>query len=145
MKKTTLLLALTGFLFLSVHAQNLQESKVPAAVKSAFMKAHPNMKGEWEKEGGDYEVNFKMDGKSMSSVINKAGAILSTETELTPNELPQSVQTYLAQHYKGAKIKGAAKIIKDNGEVCYEAGVNGKEFLFDSNGKMLKKAKEEKD
>ena len=145
MKKLFSLLLLTVSTCLITSAQKINETKVPFATKSAFMKANPNVKGEWEMEDGNYEVNYKTGGKTMSAVINKAGTILEIETELVTNELPQTVQSYIAQHYKGARTNGAAKIVNASGEINYEVKINGKEMMFDTNGKMMKKGKEEKD
>jgi hypothetical protein len=130
---------------LSACAQKLKESQVPAVAKTAFAKQYANTVGQWEKEDGNYEVVFKKDGKDLSSVIDMSGKFILTETELSSKELPQSVQLYLQSHYKNAKVKGAAKIEKASGEVNYEAIVNGKELIFDANGKILKTEKEEKE
>jgi riboflavin synthase alpha subunit len=145
MKKTLVFSLLVAGFSLSASAQKLKESQVPAVVKSAFTKEHPNTIAQWEKEEGNYEVVFKQDGKTMSSVIDKKGSVLENETDLTANELPQNIQSYLKQHYKGANITGAAKVVKANGEVNYEANVNKKEIMFDANGQVMKKQKEEKE
>jgi NifU-like protein involved in Fe-S cluster formation len=58
--------------------------------------------------------------------------------EMAVSELPKSVSDYVSQHMKGAKIKEAAKITKSNGEVQYEAEVNGKDVLFTPQGKLVK-------
>src|SRR6476660_4131592 len=90
----------------SVQAQkNLSSSKVPAASKEAFAKAHPNVAGTWEKEDGDYEVTFKEGGREKSCVIDKTGSIKETETVVPVSELPASVTAYIAKHYKGVKVK----------------------------------------
>ena len=123
---------------IAVQAQKLKLSEVPAAAKAAFAKANPNTAGEWEKENGSYEVNFKKDGKKMSYVINKSGSILETESEMDVNELPATVKTYVKQYKKGAVPKEAEKIVKANGETSYEVKVKNKELVFDSNGKMIK-------
>lgn len=123
---------------LTACAQKLQEAEVPGAAKAAFQKQYPNTKASWEKEKENYEVNFKKDGKVMSSVIDKTGATLETETDIKVSALPSSVQTYVKDHYKGAKIKEAAEIVRGNGEKNYEAEVGGKDVLFDANGKFLK-------
>lgn len=123
-------------------AQKLQETQVPAAAKTAFQKQYPNTKASWESEKGNYEVNFKRDGKTMSSVIAKNGAILETETDIAASELPSTVQTYVKDHYKGARIKGAAEIVKADGERNYEAEVGGKDVLFNAKGNFLKEAKD---
>lgn len=127
---------------LTASAQKLKDAEVPAAAKAAFQKQFPNTKAGWEKEKENYEVNFKKDGKVMSSVIDKNGAILETETDIAVSALPSSVRTYVKDHYKGAKIKEAAEIIRGNGEKNFEAEVGGKDVLFDANGKFLKEAKD---
>ena len=126
----------------AVQAQKLNLSKVPGAAKAAFAKANPNKAGEWEKENGNYEVNFKKDEKKMSYVINKNGSILETEGEIDVNELPETVKAYVKQHNKGAIAKAAEKIVNANGETSYEVKVKNKELMFDSNGKMIKQVSE---
>src|SRR5436190_6126820 len=111
MKKLFFMALATGLIALSACGQKLKESQVPAAAKAAFQKQHPATKASWEKEGKNYEVNFKEGGKTMSSVIDKSGTILETETDMAIKDLPQSVQDYVKDHYKGAKIKEAAKIV----------------------------------
>lgn len=123
-------------------AQSLKESEVPSAVKTAFHKQYPGVASKWEKEKDNYEVNFKEDGKTKSVVITKVGKIIETETDIAISELPQIVHSYIAQHYKGAKVKEAAKVINEKGELNYEAEVNGKDIMFDANGKFLKEAKD---
>ncbi len=132
----------TGMIAVSTSGQKLKESQVPAAAKTAFQKKYPNVIASWEKEGKNYEVNFKQDGKTMSSVIDKNGTIIETETDMTVKDLPQTAQNYLKEHYKDAKIKEAAKIVKANGEVNYEALANGKDVMFDAKGNFIKTAKE---
>ena len=126
----------------AVQAQKLKLSEVPAAAKTAYANANPNTTGEWEKENGNYEVNFKKDGKKMSYVINKSGSILETESEIDVNELPETVKAYVKQHNKGAIAKAAEKIVNANGETSYEVKVKNKELMFDSNGKMIKQVSE---
>ena len=132
----------TVMVALSACGQKLKESQVPAAAKAAFQKQYPNAKATWEKEDGNYEANFKQDGKTMSSVIDKTGTILETETDIAIGELPASAQAYIKSHYPEVKIKEASKIVKTNGEVNYEALVNGKDVMFDTNGKFIKVAKD---
>lgn len=127
---------------ISVSAQNVKESEVPAATKAAFQKQYPGAHAKWEKEKSDYEVNFRKDNKNMSAVIDKSGTIMETETDIAVFELPHNVQSYLKTHYKGVKVKEAAKIVKANGEVNYEGEVNGKDVIFDKNGKFIKIARD---
>lgn len=140
MKKLFVIAFVCSACSLTACAQKLQEANVPVAAKSAFQKQYPNIKGGWEKEKENYEVNFQKDGKVMSSVIDKNGTILETETDIKVSALPSSVQTYVKDHYNGAKIKEAAEIVRANGEKNYEAEVGGKDVLFDINGRFLKEA-----
>lgn len=126
-----------------LHAQkNIAPSKVTAAAKEAFVKAHPNITGKWEKEGTDYEVTFKEGGKDMSCVIDKAGMIKETETVMPASELPAPVTAYIAKHYKGTKVKEAATIVKADGTTVYEAEIKGKDVMFDAQGNPVKTKKD---
>ena len=125
---------------LSAFGQKLKESQISAAAKSTFEKKYPGLKGSWEKEDANYEVNFKQNGKSMSSLIDINGTIIETETVIPVSDLPKLVKAYMQKHYAGVKIKEAAKIVKASGEVNYEAEVNKKDIVFDANGNFLKEA-----
>ena len=135
--KKSLVLALAIICFTVTQAQKLIPAKVPTAAKDAFAKAHASTTAQWEKEGSNYEVNFKEGNKSMSCVITATGEIVETETGMKLSELPTDAKKYIAQHYKGVKVTEAASITKNDGTVVYEAEIKGKDVLFDANGKML--------
>ncbi|OOQ57218.1 hypothetical protein BC343_16060 [Mucilaginibacter pedocola] len=138
--KTTLAIALASAFALTANAQ----TKVPAAVKSAFETAYPGVKTvKWEKEKSDYEAGFKQGSSEISAVFKADGTQLESELEIKATELPAAVTTYVKEHYKGAAIKEAAKITKTaTGEVTYEAEVKGKDLLFDKDGKFIKVAED---
>ncbi|MBD1392583.1 PepSY-like domain-containing protein [Mucilaginibacter glaciei] len=120
-------------------AQKLTPAKVPAAVKSSFAKAYPNVKTvKWEKEKGDFEADFKQSGDEMSAVFMADGMQKESEMGIKASALPALVTAYVKQNYKGAAIKEAAKITRASGEINYEAEVKGKDLLFDSTGKFIK-------
>lgn len=123
---------------LSAFGQKLKESQVPAPARNTFKKNYAGTKGSWDKEGANYEVNFKQDGKSMSALIDANGTIIETETDIDIDDLPQAAKTYMQKHYAGVKIKEAARIVKTGGEINYEAEVNKKDVVFDANGNFLK-------
>lgn len=138
MKKYFLMLAL-GFSLFAV-SQNVE---LPASSKLAFEKAHPGAsKIKYEKEDGNFEVNFIENGQKMSVVIDAKGHILETELELKATELPQTVQLYMKDHYKNITIKDGAKITKADGSINYEAAIKGKDVIFDANGKFIKETKD---
>ena len=141
--KKNLLSTFVVFLFtITVYSQKLDDRQVPAATIMAFQKGYPGIKGKWEKENGNYEVNFIKGGQIISAVIDTTGSILETETEIAVNHLPASVALYIKEHYKGAKIKKAARIVKADGQIEYEAEVKKMDVLFDPNGKFLREEKD---
>lgn len=126
----------------SAYGQKLKEVQVPAATKTAFQKLYPGVPARWDKEDENYEANFKQDGKTMSAIIDKNGTIVETETMIPVSDLPASISAYMKEHYKGIKVKEAAKIVKANGDVHYEAEITHRDILFDANGKFIKEEKE---
>lgn len=130
--KTRILLAI--FLLLGITAF-AQKQEVPAAVKNKFATLYPDVKSaEWEKEGANYEAEFKVDKMETTVVFDAAGNLLATETEIPVDALPQGAKDFLAKTAPGKKITEAVKIVAANGTVSYEAEADDKDFLFDANG-----------
>ena len=109
----------------SAHAQKLAGSQVPPAPVAAFKKAYPAAERvKWEKENGQYEVNFNLGESEMSALFTPKGELLETETEMRPSQLPVPVRQVLATRYKAAKVTEAAKIVTHKTKaVTYEAEV----------------------
>ena len=127
----------------SVFAQKMDASKIPASVLATFSKHFPGIKEvKWEKEKGNYEANFKQNSQKMSAIFDANGAWLETETSIDINALPAGAKEYIAQNYKGDKIKEAAKLKMASGADNYEAEVKGMDLIFDANGKFIKKMKD---
>lgn len=116
-----------------VQTVNAQASKVPEAVKLAFAKAYPKADDvKWERENGNFEVEFELtDDQEMSVVYDANGTLLETETEIPFSDLPQDVQ----QALKGKKVKETARITSANGVVTYEVEVRHKDLMFDAQGR----------
>ena len=129
---------ITFTLVASANAQKLDASKVPAAVKESFGKQYPTAKPSWKKEGSNYEAEFKNNGTEMSAVYDASGKMMESETDIKISELPPTVMPYVNEHYKGKKITEASKITMSNGTIEYEAEVEGKDLMFDANGKFIK-------
>ena len=144
MKKLKFIIPLLigGSIFLAACSQGLDNSKVPTAVRDSFAKDFSGNSPKWDKENSNYEANFKTDGKTMSALYDENGNKQETETDINISNLPAAVTDYVSQNYKGEKIKEAAIITKANGEVKYEAEVNGKDLLFRKDGKFIKEAKD---
>ncbi|MCX6291643.1 MAG: hypothetical protein NT126_07745 [Bacteroidetes bacterium] len=142
MKKAILTIAVLGITFF-VQAQHVDESKVPAAVKKALYQKYPDQSDvKWEKEKGKYEASFNAAGIPTSVLINSTGSILEFEFVVSENELPREIFDYLSNTEPKQAIKKAS-IIKDAaGNKMFEAEVNGNDYIFDSNGKFIRKEKE---
>lgn len=141
MKKIMMLSALAIAIGFSASAQKLDASKVPAAVKASFTKQYPGVAVKWEKENGKYEAGFKQNGNTMSALFEANGTMTESEMDIKIADLPASVTAYVKEHYKGKSIKEGAKITKADGTVNFEAEVDGKDLIFDANGKFLREMK----
>ncbi len=147
MKKYVLLLIIAFSVSSETMAQKEEKEgkKVtpPQAAKIFFVKTFPGSTNvRWVKEGADYEAEFKQMGKSMSAVFSADGTMLETETTILISELPAPVLQYLKEHYKRATIKEAAKVVKSDGAINYEAEVYKVDVIFDVNGKFIREAKD---
>lgn len=112
---------------------------LPEAVKITFQKHYSAArKVKWEKQGDVYEAEFLMDKLDMSAIFDTAGIILETEIEIPVSELPLFCRAGIEEKFPDEKIKEAAKIIKTDGTVFYEAEVNGRDIFFDAQGNLLK-------
>ncbi len=142
MKKIFLLLVI-GFAATTANAQKVKEAEVPAEVKAAFTKNYPNVKAKgWEKEDGNYEVEFDSNKNEMTLVIDPKGNVVQTETEIKVSELSKTITDYCAKNYAGKKIKEASKIVDAKGVVTYEAEFEKMDVLFDANGRFIKESKD---
>lgn len=147
--KKILSLLLAAAITVTVTAQketeeNKKSITPPAAVKAAFEKTYKDAsKIKWSKEGtADYEASFVYKKIEMSAVYDAVGNLKETEWEMKASDLPVAITDYVKKNYKGKKIEEAAKIVKANGEINYEAEVDGKDVIFDANGKFIKEKKD---
>lgn len=147
MKKALSLLAILFALSNLTFAQEKEDEHeghenitVPAVVKSSFEKKYPNAaKVLWEKEDGNYEANWGgKSGEDNSGIFTPSGDFVEAGTAMPVSGLPKAIAAYVQQHYKGAKITEAVKVTDAQGKLLYEAEVNGKDIVFDENGKFVK-------
>ncbi len=146
----TILAAMMLLFSVSIFAQQKNNIKVPDSVTKAFQKAHPTAADvSWDKEGMNYEANYKETGNNYSVVINNEGNILETESEINVSDLPSGIVSYINNNYKGYTLSGAAKIVDNKGNVKYEAEIKNstgsKDVMFDKDGNPLHKKNESKE
>jgi hypothetical protein len=121
-----------------------QQFAIPDKVTEAFKKYYPEISDiKWDKEGSsEFEASFKENGKDISVVFDKAGKLEETETSIQISELPENAVKFINTNYSDSKITEAAKIVKANGAVLFEAevtmGKQKKDLLFDPKGELEK-------
>ncbi len=112
---------------------------VPTFVKKAFSKIFPEVGDpKWDNENGNFEANFKSSGINMSALFDANGNWLETESTVPFTEMSANINLYMQQHYKNKTIKDVSRIVKNNGIMNYEAGIDGKDILFDKDGNFIK-------
>lgn len=123
----------------SVRQSDKNAARIPSVVRESFTRLYPDAKDvDWETEEQHYEASFEKDATEISVVLDANGHLLETETEISTEMLPKPALGYIATNYSGRKIKEAAKIIRQDGTIFYEAEVTGKDLLFDVNGAFIK-------
>lgn len=120
------------------------QSKTPAAVTTAFNQKFPNATHvKWDKENvHEYEALFQWNGIEYSANFSDSGEWLETESPLTFNQLPESVQKTFNASHKGATVKAVAKIETSKGETKYEVeikqGIKTVELFYKTDGTEIK-------
>jgi hypothetical protein len=142
MKKIILVFVVLSFAALKTNAQKMKESDVPASVKAGFEKNFPGTTAKWEKENGNFEAEFKKEEKKMSATFQPDGSLLEMESGIKEADFPAAALDYIKSGYIGKKVKEYSKITSAAGVITYEAEIEGKDVIFDSNGKFLKEAKD---
>lgn len=127
----------------STYAQKIDESKVPANVKQAFAKAYPNSKSiKWNKEQDGWEASFKQNKTEMSVVMDTNGSITEVESEIEESQLPAPIRKSFNREFIHYTFKEAAKIVAGSTTTYEIEAIKDKdkfEFIYDPNGKLLKK------
>ena len=135
----------------AMNAQKIKEADVPTPVMDALKNkfADVNVK-EWEKEKqGEYEAEFKVNGKETSACFKADGTFVESEEEIKVDELPKVIKDNISKSYPGFKIDEVCRITTADGKTMYEAEIEkGKEefdVIYDSTGNFVKKETEEGD
>lgn len=144
--------------YLSGQAQRaIETSEVPTVVTAALKKDYPYaINVEWETQDGMYEGSFEFeieDGMyegspriikvEMAVVYSDKGIMALTETSVEVSSLPIGVREYFAKKVTNGEISEASKIVNSKGSVSYEVEVNNEDYLFNGDGKFLRKVTEE--
>ncbi len=86
--------------------QNIDESKIPDAVKNSFNAKFANIKvSKWEKEDTIYSAEFLMDESATEAEFSEKGSWLNTEWGVPLEYTPHAIKEYLDSSYAGYKLK----------------------------------------
>lgn len=137
------------FLFLVVLSA-CSESKVPEAAKQAFKQKFPDAKSvKWDKEEGNYEAEFKLNGSEMSATYDSSGTWLETEALIKIKELPEAILQTIKSQFHGYETEEAEKVERASGDMIYEVEIEkdeqSLEVTFTADGKVVSKKVEEGD
>jgi hypothetical protein len=127
---------------------------LPKAVVKAARKAFPEAKivgASKETEDGEtiYEVEMKLDGKSIDLSIDDEGEIEAVEKEIEVEDLPRAVINAARKKFPEGKIAKVEEVSDEDDVVVYELiietkGGKSREVVFSPNGK-IKEGEDEDD
>ena len=108
-------------------------------VRNSFWTEFPDAaNADFRSSGGNYEVEFEIDGKDSEAIIASTGIVLSEKKEISWNQLPAAVRSSL-DHEFGQKRIEDPKIIRSGEKVYYQVQVkrflSDKKLVLDSMGK----------
>ena len=119
---------------------------LPKAVLKAAKKAFPEAKivgASKETEDGEtiYEVEMKLDGKSIDLAIDDEGEIEEIEKEIEVEDLPRAVIKAARKKFPEGKIAKVEEVSDEDDHVVYELTIETKkdksvEVVFSPNGKI---------
>jgi hypothetical protein len=140
MKPIVILVAVFAFVSITAFSQK----NPPEVVKKVFtIKYAAAQSVKWDsEEENEWEAEFIMDGKKMSSSFDNSGKWIESETVITEKELPASVVITLNKNFEGYK-KRYIEIFENPEIKGYELGLKkgetSIEIILDNTGNIIKK------
>jgi len=146
MKRTiffsTLIVALS---FITVSAQDIPKSQVPAVVMNSFQQIFPKATDmDWELKGDVYEVEFETGllGTDHEAWFNNNRKLIKHKEDISKRDLKKTVMTKLNKDFPGYRIDDVEKITEGQ-KVTYtleaKKGFDEWKIAIDAQGKVLSK------
>jgi hypothetical protein len=133
-------LTLLGFFICLTYAR-AQESEVltiPTAVSDLFTLLYPDAKSiEWQLTGDRYKAEFKNNKMETMALIDAAGTLLQTRTEIKTSALPEPALSLLADKFAEEKIDQAMISENVKGVITFTAVIDKADFTFDATGQLM--------
>lgn len=150
------LLGLSGLLATAALAdeKKIEVEDLPKVVLQSARKAYPEAKivgASKETEDGEtiYEVEMKLDGKSIELEIDDEGEIEAVEKEIEVEDLPRAVIKAARLNFPKGKIEKVEEVTDEHDKVVYELTIADKgksiEVVMSPNGKVVEEDDEDDD
>lgn len=115
---------------------------VPDAVVKTFTQNNPDAgKVKWEKEGENYNAEFKVKDVEKEISCDALGNLISTETKMKTENLLSNIREYITSNYQGYEIEEADLLETKDGifyKVEIEKGKEEIDLIFDKSGNFVK-------
>jgi len=86
-------------------SDDVQPDAVPQAVRTSFATRFPTVTDlDWEKQGANYEADFKVNAVDHDALLDPAGTVLMYKYDIATTDLPAAVQAALAQNHAGLRL-----------------------------------------
>ncbi|AZI27651.1 hypothetical protein EA772_20730 [Pedobacter sp. G11] len=125
----------------SSNAQDIDQSKVPAAVKAAFAKAYPKATDvDWEMKGGNYEADFDLGKIDHKATYMGNGKVVSFEKDIPNAQLPAAIAKSIKAKYPKGRIDDV-DWINTGGKISYKVDIEGTPDVnvwYGADGKFIK-------
>lgn len=141
--KTLKIAMLAIFATLTMNAQNVVESQVPANFTEGLLKVYPNATHViWERNNDNYKVEFKSGDLGHTIHFNKQGDKVRVEARMITTNLPAVIVEDLNKNYGDYNIDSVHSIIK-NDVTTYKVVLQKKDWveeitlLYSGSGEVL--------
>lgn len=96
----------------SLPACSSSQTEVPESVQKAFEQKYPGEDDpDWQIDAnGNFESNFKIDGKSLRADFHPDGYWIETESSMEEKELPKAVRERLERDFKEEEITEVGEV-----------------------------------
>jgi hypothetical protein len=137
------ILSFFAIFFFSLTCMASGQKNPPAEVNNAFKSKFETAKSvKWTNESAnEWEAEFVMNNKEMSSSFDNAWKWLETETEIASKDLPAAVSSTLAKEFAGYKT-GEMSLLESPDMKGYEIALKKSgssiEVVIDATGKVIK-------
>lgn len=128
-----------------IYSADAQVRKIPADVTNAFSEKYSDAKNvEWKDKLSAFAATFELSGDKYEARFNKKGEWLSTEKEISIDDLPSSVKDgFSKSKYADWETKSTYLLEIPGDKKQYrihvsKSSVQKKILLFDEDGKLLK-------